>query len=435
MRYFLIIIVQLFIQYSFSQSIEEEIRAQFESSGQITWFKYFKGRIDDFNDIVVVLAHDGSNCRGQLKYLRSKTTFQLIGKIKNQVFELKEIDNKLNTSGFLKGRIEGNVIHAEWTNFDNSIASKIWLEETKTLQDFPVHCGDNKWISLYMGKGSGIELELILHKEAGDHLSGIAYLQGKSYDIRGDIDNRNFLNIYLKKYVEQNFARLEGDFKNQNFFRANLIEDDGASRSLTFKLKERLRVGCVEYADYVTSFDITYPKTRSAAFNNWIRHTINGWTQSCRNYSKKVSDSSKPELRASERAYGWCQLDMYSSDLISGFLSFSSTWENGKLGLAFNFDAKNELLITKADIFKSHFDQNQFLKPVIKILFKNHPLYNDEGFRKWIEHEAAFPFFTIRKEGINFSTDFNILYGRQNVTIPFEELRPFLRHNPLLKIN
>lgn len=432
MRIFFILITFFLFQDSYTQNVEQEIRSRFDDVSKIEWLKYYKGRIDDFNDIVLVLAHDNRKCKGIMKYLRSKTTFILDGIIEGQKFELREIDDKGNISGSLTGKIVGNIIQAEWNNHDFSIGSKIWLEETQSLEDYPVHCGDNKWISLYVGKGAGIELELILQKEGGNHLSGITYLNGKSYDIQGDIDTRNFLNVYLKKYIEKDFARLEGDFKNQNFFRANLIEEDGASRSLTFKLKERLRVGCVEYADYVTSFDITYPKTKSGAFNSWIRHTINDWTQSCRNYSKKVSSSSNPESRATERAFGWCQLDVYSDDFISGFLNFSSTWEKGQLGLAFNFDVKNELLLTRDDIFKSHFDQNLFLREIIPMLFKNHSLYTDQGFRKWIEKEAAFPYFIVRKDGINFSTDFNILYGRQNVTIPFEELKPFLKEHFIL---
>ena len=405
--------------------------------------------MDDFNDIVLILAHDGRQCKGQLTYLRSKTVFQLDGTILNQEFLLNELDESENVTGSLKGEIKGNSIEAEWKNYDHSIGKKVVLSETKELEDFPIHCGDNKWVSLYVGKGNGLELEMIVQKGSNNQMSGIAYLEGKSYELYGEIDERNFVNLYLKKYIEKNYGKLTGDFKNQNFFRANLIEDNGQSRTLTFKLKERLRVGCIEYADYVTSFDITYPKTKSGQFNDWLRETVNDWTQNCRNYSKKVSTSNSPQLRASERAFGWCGLDVYSNDLISGFLSFNSTWNadspsggggmdsplgaGGAKGIAFNFDPKSEKLLTHDDIFKPHFNQRYFIKNVVKVVYTNHPLWNDEGFRSWVENGATFPHFIIRKDGINFSTDFNVLYGRQNVTIPFEELEPFLKEHEIFK--
>lgn len=433
MRFLISFIFLFLFQLSFSQNIEQDIRNRFANPSKIEFLKYYKGRMDDFNDIVLVLAHDGRQCKGQLTYLRSKTTFDLEGTILNQEFILNELDQLGNITGSLKGEINNNSVEAVWKNHDNSIGKKASLTETKELEDFPIHCGDNKWVSTYVGKGSGLELELIIQKESDNQLSGIAYLNGKSYELQGDIDERNFINIYLKKYIEKNFGKLTGDFKNQNFFRANLIEENGQSRTLTFKLKERLRVGCIEYADYVTSFDITYPKTKSSEFNDWLRNTINDWTQSCRNYSKKVNKSNNPQMRASERAFGQCALNVYSNELISGFLSFNSTWEKNDRGVAFNFDPKTEKLVTHEDIFKSHFNQNHFIKNVVKTFFTNHPLWSDSGFRSWIEKDAAFPHFIIRKDGINFSTDFNVLYGRQNVTIPFEELKPFLKENEILK--
>lgn len=433
MRFFTSIILLFLFQLSFSQTLEQEIRSRFTNPRKVDFLKYYKGRIDHFNDIALVLAHDGQKCKGQLTYLRSKTIFNLEGTIMNQQFLLNELDELGNVTGSLNGEIKGNSIEAEWENLNNSIGKKAILTETTKLEDFPVHCGDNKWVSIYVGKGNGLELELIVQKRSNNQLSGIAYLEGKSYQFQGDIDERNFINVYLKTHIERNYGKLTGDFKNQNFFRANLIAENGQSRTLTFKLKERLRVGCIEYADYVSSFDLTYPKTKSAQFNNWLGKIVNDWAQSCRNYSKKVSFSKNSQLRASVRAFGWCSMDVYSNELISGFLSFNSTWGKNDRGIAFNFDPKTEQLLTHDDIFKPHFNQNHFIKNLVKTIYTNHPLWGDEGFRSWIEEDAAFPHFIIRKDGINFSTNFNVLYGRQNVTIPFEELGAFLKEHEILK--
>ena len=196
-----------------------------------------------------------------------------------------------------------------------------------------------------------------------------------------------------------------------------------------FLPKAGLMIGCVEYADYMTGYDITFPKTTNAAFNQRMNEQTDDWIKACRNRSNKIkkqNSSVKPQLRNSERGYAWCEVDFFNKNLISGFMTFSNTWTPGQKLIAYTYNFQNNSSIHLDDVFENDKDYDKFIKNYIKKEIKNHSLIKDADFKKWIK-KSEFPFFTIRNDGICFSTKFSPLYGRQSVTIPYRQLQPFMK--------
>ena len=62
---------------------------------------------------------------------------------------------------------------------------------------------------------------------------------------------------------------------------------------------------------------------------------------------------------------------------------------------------------------------------------KERPFWKEPMFQKWLT-TAQFDYFTIRKEGINFISEFNTLFGEQNCTIPYEDLKPYLKESSVV---
>lgn len=393
--------------------------------------RYFKGRIDDFNDINITLTCGKSDCTGQMKYLRSKATFQLKGKLYGENLELKEIDSLGNLSGRINGKLIGRSINAKWTNHDRSISNQLVLEQTLVADDLPTYCGENKWITQYLHKNGDETIHLLMQMGANNQVLGNADWNGKLYQLQGELGKNDSFSARLKSSDGQIYT-LESDHYNPSrTLKATLTDKNERSQSLTFKLKEQLAVGCVRYADYTTTYDATYPKTNDAAFNDWIESVIFEWSNECQNYvSLNKSDVLKPENRAVHRANAWVDLTYYSKEFITGFIIFNSNWEDQPHCVSFNFDLKTGIRIIEKDLFRNIFDLPIFTKRVASNFFKNHPMYMDKDFKEWIQM-AEFPHFTIQREGINFSTDFDLIYGQQNMLIPYIELAQFLQPNIL----
>ena len=55
------------------------------------------------------------------------------------------------------------------------------------------------------------------------------------------------------------------------------------------------------------------------------------------------------------------------------------------------------------------------------------------NFEVWIESQQ-FKYFNFRREGLVFSTNFNGIYGEQQVTIPYEKIKEHLRDSSMLEL-
>lgn len=423
-----IFLILLSPTFCFAQKVDAKdyVKSLFENQSNIQWIKHYKGRIDDLNDVAITLGFDGTDCKGRLKYLRSNTYFDLNGFIEDQTIYLQELDRHNKMSGTLSGKISGKTIIGSWKNFDGSRGGILSITETKKIVKFPSYCGDNKWIRKYQGKTANDNWEIILQKESSEKLSGLIFHKKKniSYTLKGNIDTNYNFTLKAKNQKGQIVETFTGQL-NQD----QLTIGKEKSKKVNLLPIEGLTVGCVEYVDYATGYDITFPKTTNAAFNKQMDEETNAWIKACRNYLlkvKKQNTSTEPKMRATERGFAWGEVEYFSKKIISGFMTFSNTWTPGQKLIAFNFDLKNDRMLYLEDIFGNKKDYQKYIRNYIKKEIKNHQLYSDSDFKRWIK-KSDFSYFTIRKEGICFSTKNSKLYGRQSVTIPFRQLQPFLK--------
>ncbi|MFK7775441.1 MAG: hypothetical protein AB8F94_25090 [Saprospiraceae bacterium] len=405
---------------------KDYVKTLFENQVEIQWIKHYKGRIDDLNDVAITLGFDGIDCKGRLTYLRSNTDFNLNGYIEEGTLFLQELDQQNKVSGILSGKIAGSTINGNWTNFDGSRGGNLTLTETEKIVKFPSYCGDNKWIRKYQGKIANDNYEILLQKESSDQLTGLIFHKKKntSYSLKGNLDINDNFTIKAKNQKGQIIETFVGHLEKDQ-----LTIGVNKSKRITLLPFEGLTVGCVEYADYATGYDITFPKTTNAAFNKQMDEETNAWIKACRKHLlkvKKQNASTNPKMRAKERGFAWGEVEYFSKNLISGFMTFSNTWTPGQKLIAFNFDMKNDRMLYLEDLFRDKKDYQKYIRNYIKKEIKTHQLYDDPDFKKWIK-KNEFSYFTIRKDGICFSTKFSMLYGRQSVTIPFRQLQPFFK--------
>ena len=441
MRYYILMFLWV---YCFSASGQMSIKHVsldylFEKPKKIEWVKYYQGRIDDMNDIAVNLAYDGKFCKGELIYLRSKEKLHLVGTIKKNKLSFQEINGNRSLSGYLNGEFTATGILGEWSNFDNTIAGKIVLKEVSRPALVPTHCGDNKWIRLYSGLVGNEKVNLIVHKLANENISGIAYFKGKhtSYYVSGNFDQFDNLYIYLKDNYIQPFGKFEGSLGDNQTFIATYFPEEGEPLICSFRLNETMQIDCSEYADYSSSYDIIFPSIQNAFFHQWMKTLTNNWINSCQKYLedvKQLNPDQNPAMRYSIRANAWCSIDYFSNDLVSGLLNCSTTWNEKTEHKNINFDLTTGREITLEDVFKTDFDYKALIKKRLHKEIRKYKLYKQYHYREWLSGET-FPYFTLRKEGLNFYTDFNPIYGQQQITIPYEDLASFIKaDSPVKKI-
>lgn len=433
------ILILLFIVSQIVGSMAQDLASadpvcqMFEKPQKIKWVKHYKGRLDDMNDVAVTLACDGKKVKGEMQYLRSKVNFFLVGELKKDKIVLQEYDEASLVTGYIKGDVSESGIRGNWQNIDNSIGATLLLEEVKQRADVPGHCADNKWIRFYKGNIGKDKTYLNLQKNGAGKITGTIVFpnKGGSQNISGHQDVFDNVHLKIKDQMANPRGRLEGTFDEKKKFNANYIKQNNREYVCTFNLEKTLPLGCSEYADYVTSYDVLYPKTKHEKFNKWIKTIIEEWNTACKKYAEdvqRINMTPKPVMRKTLRAHGWSDVDILNKDLISGQLYFFRSWEEKSTSRNLNYDFKNDKEILASDIFQEDFDYQKYVKKYLRNRLLQHKLSKDDDFRKWLDGQT-FNVFSFRREGIYFATDFHPIYGRQEVTIPYKKLKPFLVKN------
>jgi hypothetical protein len=417
-----------------AQDVSEEAKVtSLFPEGDIQWIKYYKGRVDDLSDIRVSLGYDGAFCRGIMTYIRSEQSFNLEGQLRKDTLLLSELDQNEAVTGHLKGVFKGKFFTGEWTNFNSTIGGiQINLQEVDSPPMFPSFCGDNKWVHSYRAGFEDNEFEMVLQKGSFGSMRGVGYSKKdkESYQIKGTFNElQNQMTLSLKTQNSEKAGIMNLKMKSINEFSGFYQNKEGQKFYGDALRSDNLGVGCMEYADYVASYDVTYPKKdEDSAFNLWMQTIIADWfkeTQKFINDVRMDNIDNVPEIRAVARAYSWCDMDYYSNELISGFMHFGNSWTKSRKERAFIFDVRTGKEITKEDLFKPNTNVDEIVQQYIVEQLPNNLLANDEQFVTWINTQT-FSNITIRREGLAFSTEANGTYGRQSVIVPLKMLTPFL---------
>lgn len=411
------------------------IKSQFDNPNNILWTKHYKGRIDDLNDVAIELAYDGNDLKGTLLYLRSGSSFYLAGIKKENAAKLQEFDSQEQITGELELTFEDKRLKGTWYNFDKTIAGKIDLEEIDNVANYPTHCGNNKWIRSFSGKLKNESIKILLTKIDELNVSGSGYYKKKKkhFSIHGTFDESQ-LKVTLIDINKDTIGDVLGVFSKSNRLNVTHTDSKGKVTESTLKLDDYLTFDCIEYADYMTSYDFTFPISRSEMFNGWITKTTNKWISECEEQRKTAITNHtdlNPTVRAKYRAYGWASLCLYDHNVISGLYLFTNTWQSQPQDVAINYDLRNKRVITKEDVFTRNIKSN--IKDATKSYLANHELADNKSFVEWIENQD-FDLFTLSYRGVQLHSDFSSIYGRHSLEIPYGKIRTALNAEfPIIK--
>ena len=412
---------------------EERIANMFGDNRKLQWINYYRGRIDDVHDVSVTLGGHADTIRGSLIYLRSKEEFELSGILKNNIIQLKELDIQDSVTGFLTLVMKDKSGKGVWCNRDSTIGGiEINLTQVTEEPIIPSYCGDNKWIHFYRGIVENDDVELLLQRSAFNQLRGVGYFKklNRNCTIKGEWSEvDNIMTLNFKDAKNNKMGSLKGKFRTPEEIVATFVFPNGTKSFSTFMRDDDLKIGCMENATYDMSYDVTYPKTKDQYFNAWMEKIVNEWLDTNK---KVIGDAQKgtltmsPSLRNFARAFAWVDLEYYSDDLISGYQTFGSSWTNTANERVFTFDFETEKELTLKDIFSELTDYQTVIRNYILLEIQNNKYYSNEVYRSWIAGQT-FENFSLRRDGLTFSTQPNVLFGKQSITIPFDLLRPLLR--------
>jgi hypothetical protein len=405
----------------------------FDAGATIQWVRHFRGRLDDVSEVLLSVGFDGSQCRGHLTYIESKERFDLAGTLEGVVLILNENDSKGLVTGHITGTLQGERIDAEWTNATNTLGSSLEAKEVKVKSLAPKPCGENKWVNRYVARWNNGRIDLTLARVNNNLLQGYLWIEAddKTYTLKGKISPDDQYEIQALLPNGKTAAHLQGSLKVPQAHDCSWV---GSGEKRTFKLVQRskLLVGCLEYADYVSSYDIQYPRPECGECNKILDRRATDWVEQCKSTIAAQKRPVRPENRNALRASGWYEVTCWTETIFCGYLTFSESWKDKSSGVSFNFDLRTGKEIVFEDLFNRSFNAKEwFAEYARRESPKMSKFAEDPAFREWLAVEG-FPMFTIRRDGLELSTLFHPVYGQHSITVPYNLLKPNMRRdNPV----
>ncbi len=400
----------------------------FEKPANIKWVKYFKGRLDDASVVDIALGFDGRNCRGYLTYAKSRTRFNLAGSLDTTGFSLEERDLARGITGRLSGVYRNRRLEAEWVNADNTLGSRLEAEEVTQGQTLTLNCSDNKWSSRFITRYNGARCDMVLVRSHNGALDGFLWVEsdGRTYRLKGEIKNDGAYEMEVLGSADRLAALLSGNLKPGQNTDCNWV-GSGERRTFKFVLKDHFLLGCYEYADYATSYDVLYPRTPCAHCNTQLDEQVNQWVESCKSAFSGKKIPLSPANRGSQRASAWPEIACWTDNVFTGYVTFSDTWTDQAQGLSFNYDLRSNKEIGLEDLFNKGFNAQKYLTDWANREMPKLPSFaGDPKYREWLTR-AGFPLFALRREGLEISTLFHPQYGRQTLLVPYSGLKTYLK--------
>lgn len=401
----------------------------FEQPADIRWFKRFRGRMDDASVVDVALGFDGRSCRGYLTYAKSNVRVRLEGTMADSTsIRLEERNASKAVTGTLVGTFQNHLLEAEWTNHNNTLGSRLEAREMMPGQTLNVTCGDNKWANRYLGRYNDGRVDMVLVRMHQNRLYGFLWVEadGKTYALQGYLDRENNYEITALLPNGKTGGILSGSLKAAKNTDCNWV---GSGERRTFKLvqSQSLPFGCYEYADFRSSYDAVYPRTPCTGCNTWLDDQMKAWTDRCKSVISTKNEPLTAANRNTNRANAWAEIASWTDNVLCGYLTFTDTWSEQPQGQAFNFDLRTGKPIALEDLFNKGFDGRAWLADYAKRESPKMPQFaNDPKYREWMSREG-FPLFTLRRDGLEISTLFHPQYGRQSLTVPYAQLKPYMK--------
>lgn len=398
---------------------------------------YLRGRIEDSHDVFMEITYADGTCTARAECLRSHVVFNFGGSISKDSVFLSEMNEKFEAIAYLKGRLIKNnagkyELNGKWTNLNESFGHEWILVEAAAGDKQVGFCGDDKWVRHFQGSFHGQLIDLILQKETEKRVRGVLYFEEtrRSFPLTGYSDGDN-LEFGMESPVGDLLGVFQAKANSAELLTCDFTNVNGQKESIVFYQRDRLDVGCMEYMDYSTAFEITYPRhPHNDGFNLAVGQIAENKVRYYRTYCAAKNaelDKKSANSRLMMRTNSWWQLDFVSDKIVSGLLSFSSTWENEVSTFDYNYDVTNNVLIELEDIFYvsgTNF-RNEIMDYIMKELEKR-PYGKDPTFTEWIAKEKFF-YYTIQHDGVRFHSNFNALFGRQSVTVPYYILKTYAK--------
>jgi threonyl-tRNA synthetase len=174
------------------------------------------------------------------------------------------------------------------------------------------------------------------------------------------------------------------------------------------------------YIDFDEKISVVFPKSDNVKFTNWSNSYFTSlFNKETYEYIKKTNSDAISE-RYKYAYLGDIEIDYLSDSIVSGLFTIQTTSYDRVVENTFCYDFKKNKKIEIEDAL------------LINEEFKNLIKEKSKAMNYTTEHPLEYTHFSIVESGIKCRTPFNTITGREEMILPYSELKPFILKKGIL---
>ena len=395
----------------------------------------FQGLIDGVCEVrLFVSGQKYGEIRGSLEYMDSGLASTVQGKIDGDRIRLQEI----NSGGLFCGSIEATILNdgiiGYWYNLERTIRLPVNLKARYGQGPNVGRCEEVHSLQVYNGVLRGGKTRLMIINAPGSPLRGALFYGGmrQRWTLEEKGGREDTLVLSITNEAGQSGGHLElitGDSSNTLFVRIKGLIDGRLEGFLHRELDWSGK--CPGYSGYSVQYHSLYYHPDSPEIAAFLEKQATLWLNQSKEAATGLEEQyTDPEDRARFRFDAWFEPVYISPSMVSGYWLWSGPGKETILPV--NYSVTGQEALTWENLLSPAIDSKKRIGLLVEEAVRKRPLWQDKNFVKFLKG-AEFPHFIIRKSGLEVFTEFDAIYGRFSVVLPWSDLKdmlavPFLMH-------
>ncbi len=402
-----------------------EVMDMFGTLQQGVWINHYAGIGTEGDSFVFTLGHNAKEYKGILQNISRGELYVTEGKYQPEEVKLVVQDTTYDLLGFLYGEVNPGGMMVQL--LDKRKEKGRYIEFEKVNRDgFKIlDCPSQVWYKSFNGIMDRDPVFIQIQKEKDQRVYGTISVAGKltGYTISGNCDDNRCQKMKLKvyDYFGERFKEYKSSLISarkiqvEEFFkdRFQIFEDWNLENTYHFQCKN-IRLPAIKmYAQYI--------KINDRFFDPWIESFITKWTE------QVISFYQPGAIQEQRDAIANMDIDWISQDWVSGIFKFTEPWSDAERSLPFTFDRRLGRIISLDESFDKDFNHQVFFAEFISRKKKEMiEANNSNRFRAYLDLEY-FNLWTLRPEGLCFTSEFNSVWGMRKIIIPYSLIQEHIR--------
>ena len=410
-----------------AQAELDQVRSMFSKPNAYIPVGIWKGLLNDSHPITCFVAMRDKEIMGYYRLNSSGDVFTLIGEKTKTGFILTEYNKENEALGHIiySDSIPfsiGSSYNLNWYNFEKTnVLPMKWI--ASSYSDYPP-ASFRPYVVKYSTTNpdrseESLFIEVINSNEAIVHYNNLKSTWQKR------------LNLISAENLE---FQLDLDGETAEFVSLpNKLRKRQNDKFSYYKLENKGEFKKIAFASDSFLSDVDYLVLGDESFDSWIEDLVENRKKNVRIELAHLTQNSienPADVHYNFSWDGWMEIDLLTSQLISGRMVFYQSWVDTFEIIPFNFDLSESELFDIRNEFKNDFNVedyfHKFLSTQImqdKKSAQNRPSLAPDDFKN----------YTLSEKNLIISNNFDRTFGYQQYYIPYTELKGLIKRNSVLK--